>query len=747
MPIVTVTECFDGYPLSALPQGLSALGPGSDRRLGPTLVRLQAFCELTGQTATGLDSQALSSLLNDFSAALFGTMFLDSESRRRPWNALARLRRALSGMACISFPCTFNRSSWASDFKDRVERVQGLTLLEERVQFWTGWAAQNADGHWCYLKLWRFHQRFGQERTQELYSACRAWLASGRWSSIPVVGQFSEFLAGLPALHFDDRSSIGNAISLFFPLYFRSGHKNGLRISTLTQEWRAFSNLLSDHLLGHSWALPVNAVPAPRLKKVIGTKTRLKPDNDGRVVKHTLITPIPLQVTDTEAKEILFREIRREVVALLQWARREIQEVRERLANRKALAPFGIPSVISRKGVNSGLHIRLSSDRQERLAHAAATFESSGFGHLDSSRPASLFYPEPMADTAWDLGIPTPALLLAHATVLVNTHPKITPTFLSELRLFDSNGHQVGLTKTDAGWYLRGTKRRRGPRLAQQEVLLTEETLRVVEDVIALTEPLRRWLRQKRNPSWRKLFLAASSMGTAPTAWRPACAAHTQHEWLARRFVQLGVANTDEARSLSLRFNLSRLRASSGVLIYIDTGSVERMAIALGHATWRTTLLDHYLPRPIQEFFTERWIRLFQTGLICEALTDSPYLLEASSFATMEELDTFLENHALRRVPAHLADPENLAPNTSASCTHSIVFCIEVGILTVLLSIEAAVRMATQTPCGRAMRWAQISERLVPHLESQHEIPEFHSTVALARRHADPKRVERLIYG
>jgi hypothetical protein len=171
------------------------------------------------------------------------------------------------------------------------------------------------------------------------------------------------------------------------------------------------------------------------------------------------------------------------------------------------------------------------------------------------------------------------------------------------------------------------------------------------------------------------------------------------------------------------------------------------MAEALGHAQWEPRLLDHYLPKSLQEFFTERWLRIFQTQILVEALKDSPHILEATSFESMSELDEFLENHALRSIPSHFEDPDEIGAEVTGDPASRVVVCVELGILTVLLSLEGAVRRASHPPCGRAIRWARIAEKLVPHLETQTERPEFRAIVAEAKQRANPSRVAHLIYG
>lgn len=89
------------------------------------------------------------------------------------------------------------------------------------------------------------------------------------------------------------------------------------------------------------------------------------------------------------------------------------------------------------------------------------------------------------------------------------------------------------------------------------------------------------------------------------------------------------------------RVSLTSLRASCGVAVYLRTKDVTEMAKALGHAKYDPSLLGRYLPEAILAFFQTRWIRIFQRSFICEAMKDSPYLLEATTFETMDELHVF----------------------------------------------------------------------------------------------------------
>lgn len=762
MPIVLFPRCFDGYSLSAIPADMLKRMQAATHwksQVKANAVRLQAFCELTDQTLIGLSDRAKVALLEEFAAASFSAMFRDPARPGGAWLTLAFLRSSLPQRLRFEFPTVPNQKGWPEQFRRRVNEYDRFHLDSELSEFWKGWAIENAAGQRQALNLHRFWTRRGAERTRELFGAADTFFSSRRNQRIPYIEALSDYLSEDTNVDLSDSLSLGQAVHAFMHQHLHKVHNRGVRVSVALADWKIFVHFLTNHLLGHAWATPIPALPTPTAPKVIGVTTNLRKTSQGRVVKTVLITPVPLHITDTEATELLFRDVQRESDAIISWARYEIAEAKKRIYRRRELAPTGTASVGGHSNKNTGIIRRLSRACPEHLAHAAATFEANGFGHLGGLSKASRLYPKPLHQTSWELGIPSPNLLVAHAAVLVYHHPSITPAFLADLELLNADGRQIGLVEADSGWYLRSQKRRRGPRLAEQEVLLNAETLAVVRDVIEMTAPLREWLRHRKDSQWRRLFLAVASIGNTPKKWGSDLKIYRRSQWLSERLVHFAKCGTDNkdlawladpkrAQDLANRMSIKRLRAQQGVLVYLKTGSVEQMAKALGHHIWSPTLLDRYLPRPIQQFFVERWIRLFQTGIICEALSSSSYLLDASPFSTMDELDAFLEHHALRRLPAHLENPDQIGGRPRRPKTDNrVVFGIEVGVLTVLISLEAAVRTAEREPCGRAVRWARISERLVPHLETQTEQPEFRAMVAEARRHSDPRRVGDLIYG
>lgn len=599
---------------------------------------------------------------------------------------------------------------------------ESADLSPERVEFWNGWSARNKRQEGISFRFHTLHRRLGGPFCNSLLIACRGYVRGRNIQRIPCVNELADYLSIVPgeivAADFQRPDFVEHIISQFMLWYFRTGEANGTTLNHLFTSWSTFVHFLEEQVLAIHWAMPTCAVPRPEVPRVSGARTHTK-TKGGIEFKYKLLTEVPLTTTDQEAIELLWREIRRDVELITAWARAEADCVWNRRTRRTALAETGIACVLGETGTNNGNSLRLARSNPEHLAHAAATFEARGYVPGKDFGGQSQYYPQPLSQTAWELGLPSATTLLAHASILVYNHPELTPACLSNLELFDKHGHLIGYQSADAGHYLRGFKRRKGSTLAEQRILLNEESNEIVRRLIDLTQPLRDHLRAIGDDSWRLLFLSTASMGSKP---RAGSIEDPTHERGALRDAIARVCGTsvDESRSLADRFTLQRLRSSCGVLVYLETQSVEKMAKALGHTRYSPQLLDRYLPRVLQQFFVERWIRIFQAGILCECLKDSPDLLLLSTgFKSLADATAFLELHALKTVPSHLDNPDiGAEPSLPATKQTVVVFCISTRILTVLLSLQMAVKRSNGGVSGQALRWFRIAEKLIPAIEA-----------------------------
>jgi hypothetical protein len=629
---------------------------------------------------------------------------------------------------------------------------EALDLNEEMAWLWRGWGGVNKQGLSVSFPLFPIYKRLGRHFTQQCAEALDAWIAGKRDKSIKAYVEFCAFVGSykgeISAEKFQDRYWCGEFFNEFAHYYFKEMKARGNVIRHAARAWKStFVNLVNAMAASGAIAAPEPPVPVARAGVVVtGAETNIRKSSSGTLIKVNSLTDIPLQITDSEAKEILFRDIEDDFAAIVTWAEFEARDLWRRHLDAGAMAERGTPRSESTPGIHTGVLWLTDITNPDWLANCAATYRLHGHS---SARQAALFYGSVgVTDVAYSLGIPTSGALLPHGALLVANHPEITTAFLDTLELYDRNGKLTGFVDTDSRKYLIGYKRRRGDHRAEQRVLLDCRTAEVVEQIIALTNPLREYLRREGNDAWRYLFLTTGSMATTPrrSQFSNQCSAF-------ERWGRDGLANSLKARTgiaegiaeeLAKRFSLRALRGSSALRVYIRTGSVQKMAEALGHENYSPKLLDHYLPGPIQAFFRDRWIRLFQTGMICEAMKESRFLLEASGFSSMAELDDFLANHAIRLVPAHLLDPGKKPAKKEEDKTE-IVFGISDGILTALISIQKAVETSTSSPNGRAVYWAGISRRLVSYVRTLVDRPDLLACLEVAERHADARLVGGLV--
>jgi hypothetical protein len=160
------------------------------------------------------------------------------------------------------------------------------------------------------------------------------------------------------------------------------------------------------------------------------------------------------------------------------------------------------------------------------------------------------------------------------------------------------------------------------------------------------------------------------------------------------------ILNLSEAEELSKIVSPRAIRKSRGLQIYLETRSLRAVAEALGHKTVNVALLESYLPKPLMDYFNERWIRQFQNAIVYEALKDSRYLFDALDFKE-SELDEFLINHGLGELPDNLSKAVNSAANeenqAQIESIDEVVYTLSTPLLQILIAIQSVVDTATDS--------------------------------------------------
>lgn len=658
-----------------------------------------------------------------------------SEARRSDYigkfrNAILSLKKETPSAQIHSDIFVKATASMSSAILGAQLEFERLHLIEEKCWLWRGWTATSSTGKTTALPLYKIYLRLGRSFTDRLHKAVQSYISVRSSNVAPLLTALASFIhtypENMPAkLRTPEQDNFSakllqnpNFAERFWQgfLYWHSKafYLEGHRLGTVSAKWNSQFKTFAYEALNKSglFHIPSHGLPKLDIPRISGERTNIRITADGSEVKCKLLTDVPLHTSDENALKILFQDIESDLNLVLQWSEAEVRATNQRIASRLHLATQGKIRLIQPTGTNSDGHKWIANpSNPDWLSNISATFAHHGF--LCESRDkidlSSLYGPTALA--ARELGLPVSDVLNPYLNLLVAEHPSITPGFLTSLQLFDKRGRRSGLTEGDGIAVLHGTKRRRGPTHAAQDIVLTERGHELVLQIIELTNPLRDYLRKHGDGNWRRLILSSAQGFGYPKPYRPDPRIPGRVDKNSLALASICGLDIQKALSLIERTRLPTIRASKAVLIYIESASVAQMSTALGHAKCNERLLTHYLPAPILEFFRERWIRLFQTGIILEALKGSPYRMRAASFKTAAEMDEFLNLHAIKTIA--LADPKE--SDTSDS---QVMFGLDLEILTLLTSLCAAAEISTRPINTISTYWIKLAKKLFSYIES-----------------------------
>lgn len=718
---------------------------------------LECYCHILNQRIgmSDLRHGFFKALTLDFFRVLKGNSLLPTDEDHKALR-FSEIRTALiKVLKTQNEVCT----DWLEEISwDSIEgRDLSLEKLDKEVLlYWASWPVLSRKGRKTFLNLTPLYHSHGPKFTVQIYSRWNNFVQKQAVPNNQHINRFALFLANdpkrWPTSTFTNPISLVQCFKEFMKANFLEVHKAGKDLQSQIKGWNRFiSNIEEVFIQPNVWPEPFGAgLPTLQARSIPGAKTKISKSESGTEVHNKLITEVPLECTDEQAMKLLFTQIHTDLNTVEQWAKSQAWDLRRRQLGRKNLAAKGDPF-----SPTSAAKTISEAD----LPNLSAKFEHFGFfpsnersHELDMNTIYGWNLPK--GELAHNLGLPTVDSLFPFMCLLVIRHPAITHSFLRELELFNKHNQVSGFLKTDSHYQLVGYKDRRTKTLAEQKIKLSAKSAALVRQVIEITQPLRDYLRSQGDDSWRRLFLTSGKGFSYPqagrvTSWRsPKFNSLTSVSSLERQFSKHTQLRDYSLKQFLNRVTLGSIRASRGVQIYLSTKSVHEMAEALGHAKFKPELLSHYLPESILAFFQTRWVRIFQKAFICEAMKDSPYLLEATEFESMEELHEFLKNHAIKDISANLINPENIPLTEVAESEDSqVLISINKGILTALLSINRAVEQSQEKDriSGLAKYWSDISGLIekeirhgTDHLLKQH--------LSVAEANLNPEKMEGLIY-
>lgn len=702
---------------------------------------LDAYLAVTGRRLSFANNRFSSiDVLVGFVGALYSEKFLHASlDTRYKW---AYGWRAALAIAC---PSAFSRIEAPSTTKvstcfiAAAAEFETIKLHRDQVDLWRGWPVPKSDGLIAWPDLRKLYLRYGKKFADDIAVALGGWTGGRKINGLSVEILFFEFIADQPndwnRKNFRSYTKSSYLMVQFVMHLIDLYDQEENQYSTLASDWNHFVNFATSFLCTGSFFARLSKEDFPALpsKETGNPGTHRRTDSDGVTYITKLLTDIPLHLSHEEAADLIYFKIQAHLDLIERWAESEVDALWGRFQRREELAKVGSVKRVLSSQLWDGRTALVDRQNPGWEAHTCATFAFHGFKmRRDGSH--RMLYPRPLDNLAHDvLALPVAGALLPHMTLLVIEHPQLTPSFFENLRLFDVGNQLSGVVETDAGWLLDGDKFRKGPENAEQKIQLSERSIRIVAQVVKITQPLRDYLRAKDDPNWRYLFLHCGKGFSNPSRIRISreISRFRGVGSLKHQFLVSGHMSDADADYLAARFSLVAVRATTAVVAYIREPDIQKMAHLLGHEELDVGLLERYLPAPLLRYFEERWVRLFQCGILVEALKGSKYLLPSVGFQSLEKLNQFVSHHALKWATR----PEAIEQEDPAHIFASVVFSIDEEILTLLLAMQAAVASAQQPVSKLAIMWDQYAGKLFEYIE--HSSPprnDFRMMLKAARR-------------
>lgn len=486
-------------------------------------------------------------------------------------------------------------------------------------------------------------------------------------------------------------------------------------LSSLQKLWNRFNNYWAS-LAGQGVVAAPNAFPAgnPKLRNTDGVahrKTALESDGSVKIITQKLLLPVPLHVTDEEATQLIFKQLVEDFKKVQLWLKDHLYELFEKQAQGAVL----IKSIDTLPPANELEKMPRKFWKQRNAIPLALKYihENHG-GYVDTSSIPTVLYPDlaarsgPSKTTVSSLlGLPSRNDAMALMGFLASIDGRFSESAISSVQLLDAKGKRINAVESDGGIILSILKAR-DAKDGWHNVTLNGDPAILIRKWIRATEPIRAYMRDKGFEGWRSLFVYTGNPLGAPGYFKRTTNINSA-------FRVFALENKEKLGPLADQVTIPRIRSTRGVIAFLETMDITAMARELGNSS--ETSLRYYLPDSIWDYFTIRWIRIFQNLLIVTATKDTPYMQRALNFSTAGEMDEFLKNHALES----LLPPEDENTCTSEKEISEIMIPASTGLFTMLLSIVAAtekVESHGKSINAQAIYWREFTRRLTSFIES-----------------------------
>jgi hypothetical protein len=759
LTIIKNTAALDYYPYHVLPQDVRALmercsvviTTGSFAYL---MKLFETFCHVTGASVTyiGLSEKNFHHVCAGFIGSFTSNCLIEGAHQTRRRYAVNFMKLLGEMQQHVPLCPTFTQDSLVFKNCAAVWEEHKLQLNPLAVRYWNGWTITDPKKTTVILALPQVWHSHGEEFAEQFYKQYRQNQEKKLRNDNAEVNEFLGYVAEralkYPPETFKCPVSINNLFNNYLQHSWLNSHNSGGDPEIKPKTYSKFINSINESFVDTGvWAKPFSGEfsKVPMTSKC-GSRSKIVENADGREIKNNLITEIPLELTDSEAIDILFKKINLDNTLVFKWARSRCMKIRKTQLRRDRLATSGYEIKDRHPSAKSINDIGIENICASFKAHGLPFFRydyQKRFGTMQKSEISSV------------LGLPKSIDFIAFQLLLIRSHQELTESFFKDFELYDKDGNLSGFLKTNSGYQFIGYKDRKGGELSEQKIDLSARDAAVVRMIIQLTEPLRTELKNIGDDSWRYLFLHCSQYVNRPCRaplkkWGNHTPKNTM-DVIVAEFAKHTTLSDADLRRVVRRVSATSYRPSVAVQNYLTHNSVTKLARSLGHSSYRANLLASYLPQVILDFFQTRWIRIFQKGIILEAMKDSPYLLKASGFDNMDTLHEFLSNHAFKQIPESMRSPKDHIDKSkklqSKADKHKVVVIVHTPILTSLISLRDAVNSALNPDqiSAKARYWAAFGALLAANIRDGFD-DSLQERLAVAESRSNPESMMKFIY-
>ncbi|RCR64152.1 hypothetical protein [Vibrio harveyi] len=686
-----------------------------------TLNVYAAYCYLVEQsnyTALKIlnDSNSFNAHFQLFIGFIYGRADTSLKNKYTLCNQVRKIFNFIAQDKRLSFDeITLSSKKVTEDVSSCLEQFHNHKVDKTKSDYLNGWLLVSKEGKTCEVHLDMLYVIFGENFTNKVHIALKNYGLKQKSSTLrSMLIDMKNLFVGISIVYTEqDGMTIETYLSRkHVQIFFHKVYKVLFVRSQMLQncpksfhkKWRNIIGYYIDCFINTGvFAEPHKPFIIPEWKDPRDSAPTFSVGgNPTQTENNRWFANIPLRIKDEEAVSIIQQRVERDIAHVRHVCCLKFEELIEREDRNRAFLNTGRVKPLS---PNSSNHQYYNFVGVDKLDNTVATFYSHGI-NAKPSYLSFLGFAGNAKQLHIELNLPTSSTLNVLLTLLVMEHPLITPSWLARWELFNANGDMVGYKQVGSQYIVVSYKARKGTTNAQQEIVLNEFSKSVVDFLIKHTHMSREYLKNKGNINWRKMLLTATHSNAAcPSAINTTLhSANDFYNWLKDEsfFSKESNITVADAQAISDIHSLRSIRRHCGLQIYLKTRSMDVVAEALGHEKKDARLLTSYLPKPLMDFFNDRWIRQFQSAILLEAMKDSVYCLDAVNMSA-DYIDEFLNNHGISHLPEHLDHGFVQQDTTKNKGPESIAFdqltyVISTPLLQLLMAIRTIVESDDNLP-------------------------------------------------